>query len=33
MVKKVKKTTKRGRSKKVDSPEVEGTTTEENVEE
>jgi large subunit ribosomal protein L17 len=31
--KKVKKTTRRGRSKKVDSPEVEGTTTEENVEE
>jgi large subunit ribosomal protein L17 len=31
--KKVKKTTRRGRSKKVDSPEVEGTITEENVEE
>jgi large subunit ribosomal protein L17 len=31
--KKVKKTTRRGRSKKVDSPEVEGTTTEENAEE
>ena len=29
--KKVKKTTRRGRSKKVDSPEVEGTTTEENA--
>jgi large subunit ribosomal protein L17 len=32
-VKKVKKTTRRGRSKKVDSPEVEGATTEENAEE
>jgi large subunit ribosomal protein L17 len=31
--KKVKKTTRRGRSKKVDAPEVEGTTTEEKVEE
>jgi large subunit ribosomal protein L17 len=31
--KKVKKTTRRGRSKKVDSPEVEGATTEENAEE
>ena len=31
--KKVKKTTRRGRSKKVDSPEVEGTATEENTEE
>jgi large subunit ribosomal protein L17 len=31
--KKVKKTTRRGRSKKVDAPEVEGTTAEENVEE
>ncbi|MFQ3182394.1 MAG: large subunit ribosomal protein L17 [Polaribacter sp.] len=31
--KKVKKTTRRGRSKKVDSPEVEGTTAEESVEE
>ena len=31
--KKVKKTTRSGRSKKVDAPEVEGTTTEEKVEE
>ena len=31
--KKVKKTTRRGRSKKADSPEVEGTATEENTEE
>jgi large subunit ribosomal protein L17 len=31
--KKVKKTTRRGRSKKVDSPEVEGTATEESAEE
>ena len=31
--KKVKKTTRRGRSKKADSPEVEGTATEENIEE
>jgi large subunit ribosomal protein L17 len=31
--KKVKKTTRRGKSKKVDSPEVEGTTAEESVEE
>jgi len=31
--KKVKKTTRRGRSKKADAPEVEGTTTEDNTEE